>query len=685
MYVFIDFETFYENKVYTLKSMSMEAYVRDPRFETQLLGVAIDDGPVHMFEAWQIPEILNALPLENPNVWTFAQNAKFDVFILNEIYNKKVYNPICTRAMARWTGVSRMTRESQAALCEFLGTGTKGTFIESMSGRRLSDLTPEEAKAYKDYCATDVIDLRSNAYAMLPKMTDEAMEFISMTTKMYTDPVFQIDVPLLEHYYQKLSDAHERSRESLMHLFKFEDTESFLKALRSKPKFKQMLESIGGVCPMKISEKKSATRKKQLEEELGREPTEDEYTIWEPALAKTDLGFIELQGSDDENIAALATARAENNSSAAMSRTITFLDIGRRGMLAVPLEPFQAWTSRYTGGSRIENVQSDGVNLQNLAKRKGDKTIRFSITARPGEQLVGGDSSQVEARMGAYVGRQDDLLIDFATGGDPYSDVGGKMFNEDPAVVYYWAKGEGKQQGLDKDTIKYYTFIRNVGKEFILSGQYGAGYLKMGLRLLQQKLKLGATDEEHYEKAKEFHAIYNARYPMLGAQRKQCDMIIRDLYFGGSGEFGGPNHNLFKYTANYSVFGHKTPAIIFPNGYPLIYPNLRQEQDEDGRNKFVYDQFAKGRRTPKYIYGGLLFNNITQGLSFAALMWQALRINREFPVKLNVHDEWVSVCKEHEVEACKAVYAKWLRTAPWWCEGVPFDCEIHSGRTYGEI
>lgn len=384
--IYLDFETFYD-KDYTLKKLSTEAYVRDPRFEAQLLGVAIDDGPVMMVPGPQIAEALRLLNLNSPGTFTFIQNAKFDGFIITQHYNVPLANPLCTRAMSRWTGLSRLTRESLEAQCEFLGTGKKGGFIASMMGRRASDLSPEEYQDYVNYCTQDVVQLRANVKAMLPCMSTESLEFIIMTTRMYTNPVLQLDRPLLEDYMDRLNKAHQESQQRLQHLFQFNSQEEFLKALRSKKKFCDLLTSIGGVVPYKVSEKKTETARKKLEQEhaelmalqtddsatemgiiqrlsqIERELQDESYTVMEPAIAKKDLEFMALMDSDNPDIAALATARAENNSSIAMSRAKTFLDISKRGSLPVPLEPYLAWTGRYTGGSHVENVKSDGVNL----------------------------------------------------------------------------------------------------------------------------------------------------------------------------------------------------------------------------------------------------------------------------------------------------------------------------------
>lgn len=711
MYIFIDFETYYNSSIgYTLKAMSIEEYVRDERFAPTIVSIAIDNGPVYIVPAEEMKNVLSKLPFNRQDVYTVAQNAKFDMFILSDYFGIEVANPICTRAMARWVGISRLVRESQASICEFLGTGVKGTFLSHMDGRSMDHLTPEEYKAYCDYCISDTHDMRLNTWAMLPLMTQDAMDFIAMSTKMYSSPIFEIDVPLLETYYAKLEAEHEASRERIQHLFQFDNQEEFMKAIRSAGKFSAMLEKLGGVVPMKLSQKKTATRKRQLELELAQEvidadrkaeiefllSSEENYQVMTPALAKNDLQFMALMDDPNPDIAVLCSVRAANNSSIAMSRAQRFMSIGKRGTLAIPLEPFIAITGRYSGGRDGEDTISDKINLQNLAKRAGDKTLRKAIRAPAGYKVVAGDSSQCEVRVGAYIAREQSILDTFATAKDTdnYCNLAARIYGGTGEEIMYWAKGAGAKE--DPVKAKEANMQRNVGKEGILSSQYGAGGKKFGMRLLQQNLHLSFTrpdgtvdssEEGHYEESQRIVGVYRSEYRNITAFWKECMRIIEAMERGESGFFGGPDHNLFFCDGAYSLFNRVVPCIVFPDGYRLFYPNLRYEFDDDQQKwEYKYDVLSKGKPTTKRLYGGALFNNLTQGLSFAILRWQALQIRKDgFPIHLNVHDEWSSVVPDGEVQSCIASYERHLRACPEWAKGIPFDCECGYGQTYGDV
>ena len=82
------------------------------------------------------------------------------------------------------------------------------------------------------------------------------------------------------------------------------------------------------------------------------------------------------------------------------------------------------------------------------------------------------------------------------------------------------------------------------------------------------------------------------------------------------------------------------------------------------------------------MYGGALFNNITQGLAFAILAWQGARLSRLGRVALNVHDEWILAAPEAEAESVKLAVLDVLRSAPPWLPpGIPLDAEAKISRT----
>lgn len=697
--VFLDFETYYDEE-YTLKKLPIEAYVRDGRFKVHMLGVAVDREPVNVItDRTDITKYLLSLRLTDSNVITFIQNAKFDGFILREHYGIVPAHVMCLRAMARFTGVSRVTRESLAAQNEFLGTEAKGDFVHKTMGlQSIDDLSPEVRQEFIEYCRADVEQLRTNVYKLLPLMgSSEVLEFISMSEKMYIDPVLTLDEGLLLTYKASLIQKQLDDMARLQQLFHFTDREDFLKAVRSKSRFCSMLEAVGGVVPYKLSDKKTATLKAVLEAAALQGDSSatarlaaGDYKVMEPALAKKDLGFMELLDSDNEDVALLAQVRANNNTSIEQSRTETFLGIARRGTLPVSLEPYQAWTGRYTGGGG-EGVRSDKMNMQNLSKRGGDTTLRRAVQAPEGFVLVAADSSQIEARVLAWLAGEHSLLVDFRSGACPYCRFAASAYGVPYDEIYYWTKGEGA--GLEDDTgrKKQAKMQRFVGKTGILQLGYGSGGDKLATYLSQQRVVLHATapdgatlssPEIHKAEAQRIVHAYRVTYPAIPAFWWLCEAVVKTMICGGRGTFGGPGGTTFRYEGDYQLFGRRMPRIILPDGYSIFYPGLRFDVDKDGKECIMYDRFEAGHKYADKLYGGKICNNVTQALAFAIMRWQALRINREFRIVLNVHDEWVTCVYKEIASKAAGFMEKVMSTCPPWVPDIPLACESFISNNY---
>lgn len=694
--IYLDFESYYDSSTFTLSKMATEEYIKDDRFEATVLTVATDTSPVMAVIGKDIEKVLVGLQLEREGTRVHAHNMRFDGAILAMRYDIHPWQLACTMAMGRMVGTSRLTRESLAFVLKFLREQgkiavEKGDFIANMSGRAFDSLTPKELEAFLTYARTDTDALRQVAKLYHPHMTEDTYEFIDMTLKMYTQPVFELNRPLLEEYTVKLHEKHIEAQNNLMGIFNFASVEDFLSSVRSAKKFGGLLAQLGVETPMKLSEKKTATLRKKL---LADDPEADvsDVEVMTPALSKTDLEFRDLEEHDDPRVVALVTAKLENNSSIAESRARTLLSVATRGRMSIPLEPLAAWTGRYTAGTRDEEAKSDNINLQNLNKRQGDKTLRRSLVAPEGYVIVAGDSAQVEARMGAYIAQELELLNGFRNGDDVYVAMASTIYNLPAEEISYYAKGEGRH-----DKVKGFVgFVqRNVGKETILSSQYQISGRQFAKRLRQNRILLKPFDHElegdeaiewHNKESARINRVYRSKYANIKTMWDVCEEVLGALVRGESGTFGGPNGDLFFYDGQHTVFDKVVPGIKFPDGYWLLYPGLTYDYNVDKDNwGYSFLETAKGKTVRKNIYGGLLMNNITQGISFAAMRWQAVRINREVRVLLNVHDEWVSIVPEADVPRVIEVYERWMKTCPPWLEGMPFNCEVSTGYNYGDI
>lgn len=289
--------------------------------------------------------------------------------------------------------------------------------------------------------------------------------------------------------------------------------------------------------------------------------------------------------------------------------------------------------------------------------------VQVGIT---GDQLVYvADSSNIEARMLAWLAGQDNVLEIFRTGGDVYSDFASRLFGF----------------AVNKDDHPHERFI---GKVCVLGLGYG-----MGWRKFQDTLAAGALGGPpvYFTEMEARNAVntYRTANPAIPVYWKMADVAIADMYLGNSRQWG-------------PLTIHKN-CLVMPNGMALQYPGLRPVDPSEDGSTFGGWEYWNGDYWKK-LYGGLLVENITQALSRIVLFKQMLRVNKEVlaprggRVVLNVHDEIIGVGPSYGAilagknEKGKDIWldsagadevfagiARIMRTPEPWCPDLPLDCE----------
>ena len=604
----LDFETYYD-KDYSLSKITTEEYIRDPRFQVIGVGVKVNDGKTEWFTGThgKIKEFLAQYDWANSAV--LAHNMMFDGAIMSwrfSIRPKVLFDTLC---MARAIhGVEKSA--SLKALAENYAVGEKGTEVLDAKGKRRGDFEPEELSAYGRYCVNDV-DLTYDIFNIMMSrgFPKSELKLIDLTLRMFTEPTLELDRERLEAHLQKTQVM----KEDLLKSAGVEDKAD----LMSNPKFAALLGKFGVPCPMKIS------------------PTTGNMTY---ALAKSDQGMKDLLEDDDPHVQALAAARLGVKSTLEETRTQRFIDISGRGMLPVPVRYYAAHTGRWGG--------DDKINLQNLPSRGPNaKALKKCIVAPEGYSIVESDSSQIEARMLAWLAGQDDVVETFASRGDVYKKMASAIYNVDEADV-------------TKDQ-------RFVGKTTVLGAGYGMGGEKFQLALKNSGVEITKAE------AAKIIGIYRETNDMISNMWKQAGTMLRYMVRGDAMPFGKDG-----------VLGVNTyePGIVLPNGLLIRYDELQEAENEKGGTEYSY----KTRIGRTRIYGGKVVENVTQALARLIIGEQMLRISKKYRVVLTVHDSIVCCVPDDDAEACKAYVEECMRWVPAWAEGLPVDCEAGIGKNYGE-
>lgn len=390
----VDIESYYNDKGVGFRTQTTEEYVRDPLFEVIGVAVQVGDGEPEWFSGTHDETRKWLKKFDWKNSLALAHNTLFDGAILAWHFKIKPMGWLDTLSMARALhGVDAGGSLKKLALRYEIGE--KGTEVEAAINKHRLDFTPEDLAQYGEYCKNDVRLTYQLFQLMVKDFPMEELHLIDMTLQMFTHPILEVNDSVLEERLAALAQEKSELLSSLMEKLNATTEEEVRKKLSSNKQFAEVLEGFGITVPMKHSEK----QKKDV-----------------PALAKKDEGFIALTEHEDPFIQQLCAVRLGTKSTLEVKRIERFRDIAKRnhGLIPIPLKYYGAHTGRWSG--------VDKVNFQNLPSRDPKKkALKKAIVAPEGYHVINCDSSQIEARMVAWLAGQDDVVEQFARGDDVYS------------------------------------------------------------------------------------------------------------------------------------------------------------------------------------------------------------------------------------------------------------------------
>jgi DNA polymerase len=536
---------------------------------------------------------------------------------------------------------------SLAKLANEFGLPPKGQAVHSTDG--LEELTHEIEFELAEYCKHDTFLCEEVFKRLIKDYPAKELRLIDLTLKMFTNPVLELDQEMLR---EALVEESTKRTELLNRLGIEEAT------LASNDKFASVLSGMGIAPPKKISK---TTGKEAL------------------ALAKNDAHFQALLNSDNEDVALLCEARLAVKSTLERTRAQRFLDISERGRLPVPLNYYGAHTGRWSAS------KGSGLNLQNL---KRGSFLRKSIQAPAGYSLVVCDLAQIEPRVLAWMCDYTDLLEIFASGKDAYAQFGAQMFGI---------------PGLSKDS---HPDLRQSAKSALLGCGYGLGWASFAAQLLTgflgapptrydkafaKQLGVGAefvnefisyqpylermkdiphtcTEPEltvHCVSAKKIIDKYRDAAQPVKTFWEMCDALIKRSLVEGK-----------PYTHKCLTF--EKERIVLPSGLALRYPQLSGVADEKGRIQWTYGD------DKKKLYGGKLTENIVQAVARCVMTDGMLRIQKQYPCVLTVHDEVVALVPESEADDAENWVLAQMTMVPKYMPGIPLGAEAGHAKRYGD-
>ena len=629
----LDFETYYDRASYTLKKMTTEAYIRDPRFEALCCGFYTQRDPVtgegpgfsHYAPQYLLETALGTIDWENTGV--LCHHAQFDGLILSHHFGIKPALWFDTLSMARLV-IGTHVSASLASLAAMFDLAPKTVPYDLFNGKRWKEISPNDQEALGEGAAHDCELTYQIFQKLLPHVPRVELELIDLTIRMFTEPSLSADIDALDKI---AADELEKKKVLLAELgMSYDEKGKPPKELSSSTQFAAILTGLG------------------VEVEYKPSPRNPDAMI--PAVAKTDDFMKELLDDENEIISGLAAARIGVRSTIDETRAGRLASSARRGKLPIYLGYCAAQTNRWVGG--------DATNFQNF-KRGG--SIRNALVAGDGYKLLIVDKSQIECRFLEWEADEQEALDDFRKGGDPYVGIAGDFYGR-PVT-----KADKAERGM--------------GKQIRLSCGYGAG----GASIVRTA-KRGTygppvilTDAEGVAA----RDLYRRNRPGVVALWKEGDEVLKFMAAPVEAET-----EWIRGTCRVFSHGDGSGRIVGPTGTIMHY---RLEWDEKDRS-----WKRKTRKGWVRIWGGVVVQNITEMLSRCDLGDNLVAIKNTFPARYEgdelaqglkllwvTHDEAVYLVRDdenapHYLEHVLGI----MRQPPPWASDIPLDAEGHLSDRY---
>ena len=282
--------------------------------------------------------------------------------------------------------------------------------------------------------------------------------------------------------------------------------------------------------------------------------------------------------------------------------------------------------------------------------------LRALIVAPPGHRLVGGDFSQIEARVAAWLGSEHWKLTAFREGRDVYCETASGVL--------------GRKVTKEEDPEG-----RHVGKTAELAFGFGGG-----LNAWRQWDKT-ATDEDvlayrdgwrdkHLGIVNLWKHLNNAALAVVTTGQPQR---VDRVWFG-----------------IHEVGGHWYMRIKLPSGRCLYYyhPTVRDKRAPWDPEKTVTAVHYYAQKTGRWLevdtYGGKLFENIVQAIARDIMVEAMLRVELRYPwfkPILTIHDE---VLWQTEEQISLYDLEQVMIKNPQWAQGLPSAVQLWEGTRYGK-
>jgi DNA polymerase len=244
----------------------------------------------------------------------------------------------------------------------------------------------------------------------------------------------------------------------------------------------------------------------------------------------------------------------------------------------------------------------------------------------------------------------------FADKRDPYNDMASTIFG----------------RPVDRKGVKEDFFAGFLGKTATLGLGFQMGAPKFKLTVERDaKVNLNMDVDFDINEAYRIVDLYRKKNYKIEEQWARCKEFLFCMY--------GNQTRYYDYADDSLFIDGPNNKIIFPNGTWLYYPGLSYDN-----GSFTYLNKQGSRWITKYIYGGLLDENIVQHFARNITSQHMVTIAERYRVVLHTYDENVALIPEAEAEEGTKWMNEVMSTSPKWAASLPLAAESGYAKGYSK-
>jgi len=644
----IDLETY---SSINLKKSGAQAYMRSPDFEILLFAYSVDHAPVQIIDLAQGEKIPMWLEyaIFDPEYIKHAYNAGFEWGCLGQHFRKRLdpsqwrdtmlHSLYCgytvsleSAGAALGLPEDKQKLNTGKALIRYFCNPCKPSKANGQRTRNFPQHDPDRWRLFKEYCCQDVVTEMEIESRLSPFPVPDFIQKQWETDLIINDRGVAVDMDFV-HGALVLGEIMKNN------LTNEAITISGLSNPNSIKQLSTWLEA-------EMGEEVSDLRKDTVSKMLGRD--ENNPTVQRMLEIRQELGKTSMKKYNAIENAVCADGRVRG--------LLQFYGANRTGRWAGRLVQVQNLPRTYTEPLDLARDLVRSKKLDNLRCVYGSvndtlsQLIRTAFVSSEGNVLIDADFSAIEARVIAWLAKEDWRLDVFRNGGDIYCASASQMFKV--PVVKGGVNGHLRQKGKVAELALGY------------QGSSGA-LINMGA------LDMGIPEED---------------LPDIVRRWRDASPNICDLWYsfdaaalsvitnGGFVRVAGCT-----FTREFDVMqGRTCLTITLPSGRKLFYVDPAIGENRWGNPSISYmglnDKNKWGRIET---YGGKLVENCVQAIARDCLAISIERLEAAgFPVVFHVHDEVVIEVTPYssDKEMLKQVVDAMSEPIPW-ATGLPLNAE----------